>query len=353
MSSPRVNLSRERRSTGGVDASIQAIRCEQASFREAVSQAFPAHEGRQYAGSDARWLATVVDMPCYHPLRGYQGSDGRVFFQELHRQQSVRTLELPCGRCRGCRLERSRQWAIRCMHEASLHECNCFVTLTYEENPRTLKYRDFQLFMKRLRKAHGSPVRFFMCGEYGEVNLRPHFHACLFGIEFTDTVLHSEKNGTRLFTSPLLSRLWPFGYSTVGSVTFESAAYVARYCMSKVNGDSAESHYMTVDVESGEVFQREPEYAHMSLKPGIGAGWIDRWASDVYPHGYVIVNGVRSGTPRYYDRRYKKSNPDEFEDLQYRRLLVGRERIADNTDARLAVREAVETAKTQTLLRKL
>ena len=125
-------------------------------------------------------------MPCYHPWLAYQCLDGSVVSVERKGKGAVvRTLTLPCGQCVGCRLERSRQWAIRCMHEAQLHERNSFVTLTYKGDvpDEGLRYRDFQLFMKRLRKyASGQQIRFYMCGEYGDEKGRPHFHACLFGV---------------------------------------------------------------------------------------------------------------------------------------------------------------------------
>lgn len=300
-------------------------------------------------------------MPCYHPLRAHQGPDGLVSFVERQHVQAVRDLDLPCGRCIGCRLERSRQWAVRCMHEASLHELNCFVTLTYEVNPVTLVYRDFQLFMKRLRKRFncydvtlGAYVpRFFMCGEYGDLHMRPHYHACLFGVDFPDRVRFSERDGIPLFTSRMLSELWSLGHATVGAVTFESAGYVARYALKKVTGDAALEHYMTVDSETGEVVDRVPEFAHMSLKPGIGAHWYDRWWSDVYPDGFVVVNGVPSKAPRFYDKRMKRRNVELYEDLQFRRELFRREHAADGTNERLAVREVVHAARGSFLRRNL
>lgn len=91
-------------------------------------------------------------MACFHPMVAYQCADGTVVFTERQNMPPVRTLTLPCGQCVGCRLERSRQWAVRCMNEAQMHKKNCFVTLTYKEASKSLRYRDFQLFMKRLRK---------------------------------------------------------------------------------------------------------------------------------------------------------------------------------------------------------
>lgn len=276
-------------------------------------------------------------------------------FQERAGRDTVESLQLRCGRCVGCRLERSRQWAVRCIHEASLHEDNCFITLTYDEFhvAPSLVYRDFQLFMKRLRKR-APGVRFFMCGEYGDEGGRPHFHACLFGFRFPDQVFFMESGaGSRVYTSAVLSRLWPFGFTSIGDVTFESAAYVARYVMKKITGDAAAEHYKRVDEDTGELVDCVPEFCHMSLKPGIGAGWFDKFHKDVYPRGFCVVNGVRVSPPKYYDRRYKRMDDDGFADLTMRRDQLARSKYLDNTDERLVVKEVVAEATVSFLKRGL
>ena len=285
-------------------------------------------------------------MPCYKPLQAYQCADGSVVFQERRGRDSVRSLLLPCGQCIGCRLERSRQWAMRCMAEAALYEHNSYVTLTYrpEVMPEdgSLRYRDFQLFMKRLRKYY--KARFFMCGEYGENFGRPHFHAILFNVHFEDrSYFMVSPSGARLYRSQVLELLWPHGFSSIGDVTFESAAYVARYCMKKVTGDNAQYWY-------GE---REPEFCHMSLKPGIGARWIDKYLTDVYPSGMMVVNGAECKSPRYFDKRFKKVSDEEFAQLVMRREQLARANYLDNTEARLSVKEQVAAARLRSLKRSL
>lgn len=276
-------------------------------------------------------------------------------FSELQRTGSFRSLQLSCGQCVGCRLERSRQWAVRCMHEAQMHERNCFITLTYreEELPKflSLRYRDFQLFMKKLRKdAPG--IRFFMCGEYGGEHARPHFHACLFGYDFPDKVLFKRGiGGAALFRSPRLEQLWPLGFSTIGAVTFESAAYVARYVMKKVTGDAAVKHYGSVDAETGELVQRCSEFCRMSLKPGIGKRWLEKFFSDVYPRGKVVVNGVESNSPRYYDKYFRAVDANSGAVLDCDRERDARASFADRSDDRLVVREACAIARVKRLKR--
>lgn len=236
-----------------------------------------------------------------------------------------------------------------------MHERNCMVTLTFDDLhlPLSLDYSLFQDFMKRLRKHCGPKrVRFFMSGEYGERFARPHFHALLFGYDFPDRIYFSKSpSGASVFTSVLLSRLWRLGFSSVGDVTFESAAYVARYVMKKVTGDPAVEHYSVVDQDTGELVQRVPEFCHMSLKPGIGARWLLKYQSDVYPDGYVVVNGRRVKPPRYYDKRFKRVDEGEFSELVARREFDAQGRRADNTDARLVVKEQVTAARLRNLKR--
>lgn len=257
----------------------------------------------------------------------------------------VKSLWLSCEQCAGCRLRRSREWALRCMHEAQNHELNSFVTLTYAESPSSLVYRDFQLFMKRLRKAHRSPVRFFMCGEYGDQNWRPHFHALLFGVGFTDRkYLGTTGAGFKLFRSAGVERLWPYGMSSVGDVSFQSAGYVARYAFKKITGQAAVEHYACVDVETGEVLRRVPEFAHMSLKPGIGSVWYNDYKSQTFPRDYVVMRGKKFSVPRYYKRKFKRESPADAEWLEYQREQDALRYLEDNTAERLLVQEQVLTA---------
>lgn len=317
-------------------------------------------------------------MPCFHPITAYKTVCGSVVFSELQRHDVVSTLSLPCGRCAGCRLERSRQWALRCMHEASLYEENCFITLTYNEmhlpSDWSLDYRHFQSFMRNLRGiAFPREVRFYMCGEYGEVCKvcrksvefckcasfvkdlgRPHFHAAIFNYDFHDKVYHSKSPaGSRLYRSKVLEGLWQYGYSSVTALNFDGAAYIARYIMKKITGDDAVTHYEYINPVTGEVSQRVPEFNRMSLKPGIGARWIDRYERDVYPSGKVVVRGVECVAPRYYDKRQRKRQPEEMDMLAAERDGKMRERYFDNTEERLLVKEKVQGARASMLKRRV
>lgn len=293
-------------------------------------------------------------MPCYSPLQAWYSKDinesGKrsMVFSHKHAEDPDSPISLPCGQCIGCRLERSRQWAIRCIHEASLYENNCFITLTFSpeelakrDNPMSVDVRDFQLFMKRLRKKFGSNIRFFHCGEYGEIGKRPHYHACLFNFDFADKKLWKiTKGGERLYISQALMDLWPFGFSTIGDVTFESAAYVARYIMKKQTGDKAFEHYNEIDPETGEVLNSiKPEYITMSRRPGIGKKWFDKYKNDVYPKDFVTVNGKKMRPPKYYDTLLEKSRPFEFDAIKEARLINLENSKEDFSYQRLQMRE--------------
>lgn len=306
-------------------------------------------------------------MPCFKPLTAYyskhinpSGKRGMVF-NPRQAEAPDDPIDLPCGQCVGCRLERSRQWAIRCIHEAQLHEDNCFITLTFNpeslaarENPGSLRKKDFQDFMKRLRKhfTH-TKIRFFHCGEYGEKYGRPHYHAILFGLDFDDKELINVLNGHRLYRSPTLEKLWPFGYSSIGNVTFESAAYVARYIMKKVTGEHAENHYQYVDQDTGELLEQIPEYTTMSRRPGIASGWFDTYADDVYPSDFVTVRGKKMRPPKFYDKLMEQTRPYEMEDIKADRMAAANVHNENTTPERLAVREKVQKLKLTKLPRNL
>ncbi|WNK14368.1 MAG: replication initiator protein [Microvirus sp.] len=281
-------------------------------------------------------------MPCYHPLPAWlsqevneSGKRGIVF--RMTEGFIDKPVELPCGTCVGCRLERAREWAVRCMHESKLYASNAFVTLTYDDEnlPKngSLVPERFVLFMKRMRYYY-SGIRFFHCGEYGDRTERPHHHALLFNCELPDGVfLSTGESGERLYRSDFLERAWGHGNVSFGAVTFESAGYVARYSMKKLRGAAGLRYYG----------DRVPPYGTMSRRPGIGHDWALRFMPDWYRDDALIVNGVESKPPRYYDSLYEKFAPEAM-----RRVKAARVRAAldspDNSGRRLVVREAVKSS---------
>lgn len=231
-------------------------------------------------------------------------------------------IEVPCGRCIGCRLTKSKEWANRCMLEAQYHDSNLFVTLTYSpDNVRmssfideygvindimTCKKRDFQLFMKRLRKAFPEQnIRYFACTEYGEKSGRPHCHAILFGLTLSDLIpIGNNREGDVLYTSPSLEKIWKHGLVSVGELTWESAAYVSRYVTKKQYGKDAECY---------ERLNIEPESCMMSLKPAIGKQWFEDNPYKLFDNNYHIKTpkgGRPVSVPRYFKKQMEILNKD-------------------------------------------
>ena len=243
------------------------------------------------------------------------------------------------------------------MHEASLHDQNCSITLTYssEHVPYggTLMLSDFQRFMKRLRKRFGNGIRFYHCGEYGENFGRPHYHAILFNHDFPDKRPWRFSNNELLYRSQVLEELWPFGFSSIGSVTFESAAYVARYILKKINGELADTHYTRINPDTGEYCLVRPEYVTMSRRPGIASGWFDKFSSDVYPSDEVIVRGHSCRPPRFYDNRYELLDPDQLALIKNARKKLAKNNACDNTPDRLCIKEELQSLRLSKLIRPL
>ena len=278
-------------------------------------------------------------MPCYHPLTGYKSrvvnpTGKRSIVFDVSQGFRDMPVELPCGQCIGCRLERSRQWAVRCMHEASVYRDNCWITLTYDPKflPKdcSLNVKHFQDFFKRLRRKFGSNIRFFHCGEYGDEGGRPHYHACVFNFDFPDRRYWKSVNGYKYYVSQELNDLWGMGHTCVGDLTFETAAYTARYIMKKVTGKNALHHYNNINLVTGEIVsERRPEYVTMSRRPGIGRGWFDRFYGDIMINDSVVVKGKEMSPPKFYFNQFEVFFPSVAEDMKFRRLIRAKKNKRD------------------------
>lgn len=256
-------------------------------------------------------------MPCYKPITGFVPLEGgQVVFSE---KKNCREVKIPCGGCIGCRVDKIDAWGFRCMAEASLHPVNWFVTLTYDDNTlpvdESLDHRDWQLFAKRLRARLGA-FRFFMCGEYGENTHRPHYHALLFGVDLPDLRKCNSVYSVRdLYQSDLLTDIWGKGFTTVGTVTHESARYVASYVMKRVSGELEQERYSWV-TRFGEYVVRKQPYGKMSLKPGIGADWLRKYSVDVSNHGAVFQNQFAKRIPTYFRDLMERVDPKAADNLE-------------------------------------
>lgn len=237
---------------------------------------------------------------CTSPRTASYNPDGSINFRKKHHNRELVPFQLPCGKCTECLLERARDWSTRCVHEASVHASNCFITLTYDPvhlpKDGKLCYPHFQLFMKRLRKHCNKKISFFMCGEYGETTLRPHYHACIFGWEPDDKILERENfHGDQIWTSKTLTDLWGLGLTELGSVTQKSAGYVARYVLKKQHPDAPQG------------FQK------MSTDHAIGKTFLEKNFRDLFiaARGSVILSdGKKTKIPRYYEKWLKDKHPD-------------------------------------------
>lgn len=286
-------------------------------------------------------------MRCLSPLIAWRRKDRVGVTLKFSEGDSRFGLKLPCGSCVACLLERSRQHAVKCMHEAECHDRSCFVTLTYDEENLpyggSLVKEHFQKFVRALRDSMEVPVRYFGCGEYGARWGRPHYHALLFGVDFVeDRRVSGKRAGTEVFRSARLEGLWKMGRCEIGTVTFESAAYVARYVAKKL-GEKA-------------LAGREPEFLVMSLKPGLGIPWLEENYAAVYARDSVIVRGSESSPPRSYDVWLARRFPESYNAVKLRRQVQSVYAPGEDPDdrsSRWEVMEEVLLAKLNLFAREL
>ena len=239
-----------------------------------------------------------------------------------------------------------------------MYEENCFITLTLNDQylqhrgyPSSTQKEELQKFWKRLRKSNpNKEIRYYAASEYGDNFDRPHYHACVFNHDFDDKKFFKiSPSGERLYISDKLHNLWtdpkskiPMGYCYIGEITFQSAAYVARYCTKKVGGDRKEEHYTD---EYGVI--KEPEQQYHSI--GIGRPWFEKYKEDVINHDHVIIEGKSHPVPRYYDKLLERENLKLLENNKENRLITGLKYVKDKTKERLAVRERVKLAQLKIL----
>lgn len=278
-------------------------------------------------------------------------------------------LQLPCNKCPSCKLKKAREWALRCWHESQMHETSSNITLTYADEHlpknRNLDHRDFQLFMKRLRKNFCryetddqgervciNPISFFMCGEYGGKTHRPHFHVIIFGYYPPDPVYHRTSDaGHRYYKSETLDKYWKKGFTDLTNVSYKNAGYIARYTLKKQLPDEAtQDRY--IYTENGEQKTRKFEYIRMSTNPAIGRSWFLKYAEQTIRNDHVLdPNGNKIPVPRYYlDILRDEICPDSHEWLAKLRLEKAQAN-PDNSPDRLRQKAICTESKIQQLIR--
>jgi len=252
------------------------------------------------------------------------------------------------------------------MHEASMHPENCFITLTYSDENLpangSISVVEIQNFFKRLIDSlDGKKIRRFCCGEYGDETLRPHYHCLIFNHQFSDLKLHSTTHSktnslypNKLYTSQQLSKLWPFGHSTTSQLTYQTAAYCARYILKKYAGTPKGDHeldpYIRPHPITGHLHRVEPEFATQSRRPGLGDAWFQKYKTDAFPSDFIVVDGKKHAVPKYYTLKLQE---EELVKIKRRRKAISNKNRADNTPARLKVREAVQLSRATQLKRTL
>jgi hypothetical protein len=220
-----------------------------------------------------------------------------------------------------------------------MHEVNSFVTLTYNDDHfhPSLNYLDFRNFVRRLRvhTSLGRKLRYFVAGEYGALTGRPHFHALLFGY----CPPTASKIGRDLYSSPVLDKIWSSGFTSVGSVTHASAAYVASYTLKECG--ARRRSYVSVDPATGELTDLVRPFAQMSRNPGLGFTWFQKYWREVYEarDGVCLQGGYVQSPPRYYDKLLEVSCPDLRDYRSFTRYTNSARFVEDSSPQRLLTRE--------------
>lgn len=237
-----------------------------------------------------------------------------------------------------------------------MHPQNSMVNLTYDNEHLPKNYSvsktELQLFLKRLRKSlEPQKIRYFACGEYGDQTLRPHYHLLIFNYRPTDLKYYkTSKSGHPIFTSESLSKIWTYGHADLGSVTYQSAGYIARYAMKKLSGENERTadYYTRQHPLTGTFHTVEPEFCLSSRRPGLGSTWFDKFKSDCFPADYIIVDGKRHPVPTYYSKKLEEEEAKPFKRARKAQQVKDK---ANSTPERLKVREQVLASKISTLKR--
>lgn len=259
-------------------------------------------------------------MQCINPLKAGFDRTGDLTYSSKRISNELVSFAFPCRKCLACRLNIAREKAVRAVHEASLHKNNIFLTLTYDDQhvgDGRLNYLDFQLFMKKLREhvtrnitdpdlKKEFAISYMVTGEYGDKKKRPHWHAIIFNYSPDDKKpKYTSHSGEQVFTSQFLTELWSKGQIDFGSVTLESAGYVARYAAKKLaHGKDQDHDYHPIHKTSS--------------KHAVGKKWIEKYWKQTFDNGFIILKGKKASIPRYYLDWLKKNNMPE-----YLRFLTG------------------------------
>lgn len=288
-------------------------------------------------------------MQCIRPIKAGFDRFGNITYSSRSHDKSIESFAFACRKCLPCRLNYAREKAIRAIHEAKMHENNIFLTLTYnDENlPKDgkLNYLDIQLFIKRLRKEieknitdkelkEKLKIGYICTGEYGDKNKRPHWHLIIFNYRPSDAKYkYSSKTGDKVYSSMVLTDLWGKGNIDFGSVTLDSAGYVARYAAKKLAHGKDNEH------------QFQPIHK-TSSKHAIGKKYLEKYWQNIFDLGYIVLpNYQKAAIPRYYEDWLKKNHPDEW--MKYYTTLKEKAKKLANEKQQKEIDEYLHEVKNQ------
>lgn len=240
---------------------------------------------------------------------------------------------IPCNTCAGCRTDQANDWATKAYMESQNWPQNAFLTLTYNDDnlpaKKSLQKADLQKFWKRLRKHINQKIKYMACGEYGTTTNRPHYHAAVFNYWPNDCKTYkTNANGDQLYTSEQLNRIWGLGYVIIGRLTYQSAAYIARYVFKKSYGDYKK------------FTNKENEFITASKRPAIAKNWFDNkklW--DYLKRNSGIFIPTKDGLkikpiPKYLKNKFKESDRETYfaeQDAKKEKNIKNQKEILKNT----------------------
>lgn len=284
----------------------------------------PQYAVQHYSRSEGKFLQPRIK----YPVR--TGDDGARQFARQSLQwpyQDSKEINLPCGVCFGCRMDNSRMWSLRMMHEAKFSSSSYFVTLTYRPEALplygNLNYDHLEKFWKKARHEFafdGTKLGYFACGEYGDKSLRPHYHFAGFDWNITDLRLFKETDHGPYFLSDHLADVWGHGNVIVAQLDWMTAAYCARYVTKKMRGKNL--RFLPdecADPVTGEVPSFKVERAFQSQ--GIGLRWYEANADEVWNlDGCLYNNQYMVTPPRYYFKQLEKHDPERAAIVKLKRI---------------------------------
>lgn len=329
-------------------------------------------------------------MTCFHPLQAFYSKDlnptgkrslvfrrddahpianqyitKKIYYENKHYvvDNNPYCFQIPCGQCVGCRLKKSSDWAVRCVHESYCYDNNIFITLTYkpilDENGIDIYHNarldktHLQKFNKRLRRyleyypdlfktqkcSYRDSFSYYGCGEYGDKNNRPHFHQLIFNLDFKDKIYYQTHNGNKYYRSPTLEKIWGKGMCVIGELNFKTSAYTARYCMKKLSKN--DKNY-------------KGEFAVMSRRVAIGRIFFNKYFKEIYRDDSIIIEKRHLKPPLYYDCLYRKLNEEHFLSLKTKRKEFAQlQSIKEQNPSHIYNKEFIKIQQITTLLRPL